>query len=233
MADDVKGSGMDVNRSERRSYDSSGRRERARTTRRQVLAAASRLFQERGYATTTIADVAASAGVSEIGVRKGFGTKAALLKEVFDVAIAGDDEPVAVRDRPAARDIRNEPDLREKLRLYAAQAAAGGERSAGIQLVIRNGASSDPALRELWDTLLEQRLVGMTMFAAHLAATGGLRVDADEARDVLWTCISVEVYDLLVNQRGWSLPRYADWLDRTLAASLLPENDQRRDRDDR
>ena len=46
-----------------RRYDSSARREQARATRRQVLAAATALFLERGYAATTMADVAARAGV--------------------------------------------------------------------------------------------------------------------------------------------------------------------------
>ncbi len=47
-------------------------------------------------------------------------------------------------------------------------------------------------------------------------------IGVDEVRDVVWTCISVEVYDLLVLQRGWSLDDYARWLARILAASVCP-----------
>ncbi len=62
----------------------------------------------------------------------------------------------------------------------------------------------------------------MTMLARHLVDTGQLRarIEVAEVSDVLWTCISVEVYDLLVFQRRWSSHAYADWLARMLIASL-------------
>jgi AcrR family transcriptional regulator len=166
--------------------------------------------------------VARQAGVSPESIYKGFGTKAALVKEVFDVAVAGDDEPVAVADRPQAQRVREESDVRVKLRLYAEDAAVRAERSARVQLALRNGAASDPAIGGLWQELQAERLAGMTMLARHLVDTGQLRAGTgvDEVRDVLWTCISVEVYDLLVHQRGWTRSRYAAWLARTLIASL-------------
>lgn len=205
-----------------REYDATGRRERARATRRRVVAAARELLEERGYTATTIADVAGRAGVSPASIYKGFGTKAALVMTVFDVTIAGDDESVAVADRPEAQRIQEEPDVRAKLRLYAAGAAARAERSARVQLALRDGATVDPAVDHLWQELQAQRLTGMTMLGHHLVDTGQLRagIEVDEARDVLWTCISVEVYDLLVLQRGWSRDAYAEWLARALIASL-------------
>ena len=74
----------------------------------------------------------------------------------------------------------------------------------------------------------EERLTGIAMFARHLVGTGQLRtgIGVDEVRDVVWTCISIEVYDLLVLQRGWSLDDYARWLARTLAASICPDPDE-------
>ncbi len=221
MPDDVNPAAVRRPATDRRSYDVSRRRERARERRRDVVRAAQHLFEEGGYTATTIVDVARAAGVSAESIYKSFGSKAALLKEVFDVVIAGDDEPVAVPDRAEATAIREEPDLRRKLLMYAEQAAVRAQRSAAIQIVIRNGAASDPNLRRLWDQLAEQRLTGMGMLAGHLATTGELRADPDAARDVLWTCISVEIYDLLVLQRGWSLPTYTDWLGRTLVTHLI------------
>lgn len=217
MADPVKGG--------TRRYDASGRREQARRTRRVVVGAARALLEERGYAATTVADIARAAGVSPESIYKGFGTKAALVKEVFDVVIAGDDEPVAVADRPENERIREEPDLRTKLRLYAAGAATRAERSGRLQLVLRNGAPADPAVAAVWETLQAERLTGMTMLARHLVATGGTRpgLTVEQVRDVLWTAISVEVYDLLVLQRGWPLEAYADWLATTLVASIAAD----------
>lgn len=219
MGEDVKGSG----RAQRRDYDASGRRQKARDSRRAVVAAARDLLEQRGFAGTTIAEVAERAGVSPESIYKGFGTKAALVKEVFDVVIAGDDEPVAVADRQDAERIRAEPDVRTKLRLYAESAATRAERSAGVQLALRNGAPTDPAIDELWQRLQAERLTGMGMLAQHLVSTGRLRagIEVDEVRDVLWTCISIEVYDLLVLQRGWTRGRYADWLARSLIGSIV------------
>ena len=205
-----------------RAYDATSRREKARETRRAVVATTRELLEEHGYAATTIAEVARQAGVSPESIYKGFGTKAALVKEVFDVTIAGDDEAVAVADRPEVQRLREDPDVRVKLRLYAESAAVRAERSGRVQLALRNGAASDPTIDALWQSLQSERLAGMTMLARHLVDTGQLRAgtSVDEVRDVLWTCISVEVYDLLVLQRGWTRARYATWLTRTLIASL-------------
>ena len=217
MEGGVKG-GQPVRRT--RAYDASARRDKARASRRLVVDSARELLEQRGYAATTIADVAARAGVSPESIYKGFQTKSALVKEVFDVTIAGDDEAVAVAERPAARAIRQEPDLRTKLRMYAEGAASRAERSGRLQLMLRNGATVDPAVAELWQQLQAERLTGMGMLAAHLVESGQVRagLGVDDVRDALWTGISVEVYDLLVLQRGWSRAAYADWLTRTLTA---------------
>lgn len=213
---DVKGSG--------RSYDSPARREGAAATRRAVLAAARDLLERQGFAATTMAGVAKAAGVSAETVYKTFGSKPALVKAVFDLVIAGDDEPVSVADRPEAQRIRRQVDARAKLRSYAEGAAERAARSAGIQLVVRNGAASDPVVAQLWQQLQDERLTGMTLFARHLTETGCLRSGIDEgtARDILWTYISVEIYDLLVHQRGWTVERYGDWLREALVAALAP-----------
>ena len=87
----------------RRPYDSSGRRARAAETRRQVVEAAHRLFVANGFAGTTIAAVARGAGVSAPTLYAAFSSKAELLRSATDLALAGDEEPVVVVDRPLAR----------------------------------------------------------------------------------------------------------------------------------
>src|SRR4029453_9736862 len=98
----------------KRSYDASGRREQARARRLAVVLAARDLFERDGFRPTHTAAVAAHAGVSAESIYKGFGTKAALAKAVFDVVVAGDDEPLPVRRRSEAATIRAEPDVRRK-----------------------------------------------------------------------------------------------------------------------
>ena len=102
----------------RRRYDSRGRQEQAGRSRWAMLQAARRLFLDQGYAATTMPAIAAAAGVSVQSVYKAFGNKPALLKAVFDVAIAGDDEPVPVLQREALGRVRAEPDPYRKLSLY-------------------------------------------------------------------------------------------------------------------
>jgi AcrR family transcriptional regulator len=207
----------------KRSYDASGRREQARARRRAVVVAAKALFERDGFRLTTITAVAERAGVSAESIYKGFGTKAALAKAVFDFVIAGDDEPLPVWRRSEADIIRAEPDVRRKILLYARGLAERQQRSAKVQILIRDGGHTDQTLAALWRQLLAERLTGMTMLGRHLIESGQLRegIELDEVRDVLWTCTAVELYELLVVERAWPLDRYADWIGQAITAALV------------
>lgn len=207
----------------RRRYDSSGRLEQARHNRRAVLQAARQLFLERGFAAATMPAIASAAGVSVQTVYKAFGNKARLAKAVFDVAMAGDDEPVPMLQRASLGRVRDEPDARKKLRLYGEFLAEVAPRHVPVQLVVRDAAASDPEARVVWAELQAERLKGMTMFARALHDDGHLRpgVSANEARDVLWTCNSAELFQLLVLERGWSPKRYGRWVADALISALL------------
>lgn len=207
----------------RRQYDARGRREQARRTRWTVLEAARRLFLAQGYAATTITAIAAEAAVSVETVYKAFGNKAGLLKSVFDVSIVGDDEPVPLAQRERIRRLQAEEDPRRKLAMYGEHLSETSWRSVPVQLLVRAAAASDPAAAAVWEDMSAERLSGMAEFARHLHDGGHLRLDvsADEARDVLWTYNSAEVYELLVMKRGWSPERYGRWIADALIAALL------------
>jgi AcrR family transcriptional regulator len=208
----------------KRNYDASGRREQARARRQAVVLAAKELFERDGFRATTIAAVARSAGVSAESVYKGFGTKATLAKAVFDQVIAGDDDPVPIARRAEAQDVQAEPDVRRKIALFTAGLAHRQQRSAKVQILIRDGRHTDDTLEEVWQNLLDERLTGMGMLANHLLATGRLRdgIDHTEVRDVLWTYIAVELYELLVLQRTWPLDRYAAWIAQGITGAICP-----------
>src|SRR4029453_6737028 len=208
----------------RRPYDASRRQEQARRSRWAMLQAAHRLFLERGHAGTPMPAVAAAAGVSVQGVYKAFGNKAALLKGVFDVAMAGDDEPLPMLRRAALGRARDEPAPRRKRRLYGEFVAEVAPRHVPVQLLARAAAATDSEAAEVWEQLRDERLASMAMFASALGAEGHLRpgVAVQEARDLLWACNSPEAFDLLVLQRGWTPQRYGRWLADTLIAALLP-----------
>ena len=208
----------------KRAYDVTRRREAARRSRRAVLDVAQQLFLERGFAATTMVDVAHAAGVSTKNIYKVFGNKVGLAKAVFDLAIAGDDAPAPMVERSPLMKVREEPNPRRKLALYGEHLAAASPRHVPFQLVILDAAANDPEAAKVWEQLQAERLRGMAMFANGLAADGHLREDiaAVEARDVLWTYNSAELYRLLVIERGWSAKRYGRWIADALAAALLP-----------
>ena len=209
----------------RRRYDATQRRAQSRAARRIVLATAGQLFAERGYQRTSMKDIAAGAGVSVETVYGYFGTKAGLLKELLDVTVAGDDAPVSVPDRAPIQAVRAAPDGRVKLAHYAAFLATIQARLVPLFLVIRGAAGGDQDAADLWAGLGAQRLAGMTMLAEHLAESGVLASgrSVEEARDELWALGAVEIYELLVGQRGWSPERYRDWLVDVWACRLLAE----------
>jgi AcrR family transcriptional regulator len=208
----------------RRRYDSSRRQEQARLNRAAVVQAAHQLFLERGFAATTMPAVAATADVSVQTVYKAFGNKPRLAKAVFDVAIAGDHEPVPILQRASLGRLRDEPDPRTKFRLYGEFLAEVAPSHVPVQLVIREAAATDPEARTVWEELQTERLKGMTLFARALHDEGHLRpgVSTNEARDVLWTYNSAELFQLLVLERGWSPKRYGRWVADALTAALLP-----------
>lgn len=184
---------------------------------------ARRLFLDRGYASTTVADIAAEAGVSVETVYKAFRNKPGLVKAVVDVSIVGDDEPVPMLQRRRVQRMREEPDPRRKFVMYGEHLAESAPRSVPVQLLVRDAAASDAGAARVWQQLVAERLEGMTVFAGILHDAGHLRpgVSIDDARDVLWTHNSAEIYDLLVVQRGWTPERYGRWVADALAAALL------------
>jgi AcrR family transcriptional regulator len=208
----------------KRSYDSSGRRAQARARRLAVVLAARDLFERNGFRATTVAAVAERAGVSAEGVYKGFGSKAALAKAVFDLAVAGDDEPVPVAERPAVAALRDEPDARRKIGLFVSGLTERQARSADVQALIRDGRHVDESLEPVWSALEAEGLAGMTVLARHLLDTGQLRggIDLDEVRDVLWNYLAIDNYERLVLRRGWPLERYTAWLTDAVVDALCP-----------
>jgi AcrR family transcriptional regulator len=206
----------------KRSYDASRRREQARARRLGVLLAARDLFERDGFRATTITAVAARAGVSPESIYKGFGSKAALAKGVFDIVVAGDDEPVPVAERPAMQAMRDEPDVRLKIEMFVEGLAQRQARSAKVQILIRDGRHVDDSLAPVWAKLNDEGLIGMTMLGRHLLDSGQLRdgIDLEEVRDVLWNYLAIDTYERLVLSQGWSLERYAAWLSRAITSAI-------------
>ena len=210
----------------RRRYDSARRQAQAAQTRQDILAAAHRLFLERGYAGTTLAAIAQAAGVVVETIYRAYGSKAELFKAVVRAAVAGgaDRAQFPPDQRPAIAAVIAETDPHRQLELYAATQPGIHARAGPLLRVLIGAAAADPELAAVWDQLEDERLTGMGRFAGLLADRGVLRpeLSVEEARDLLWTLNSLAVHDLLVLQQGWSPERYRDWLAGALARELLP-----------
>jgi AcrR family transcriptional regulator len=206
----------------RRSYDSSGRRARAEESRRRIVASAHDLFVTRGFAATTVAEIAAKAGVSQPTVFNACGSKAALLKQCIDVALAGDGEEVTVADRPLAQWVRETDDAHELLGRYAVMMGVLARRAAPIYDVLVRAADAEAGLADLLADFERQRLRAAGMVADAVSARGGLApgLSAAEARDVVWVLNAPELYVTLTRKRRWSHRRYEAWARDALVKML-------------
>jgi AcrR family transcriptional regulator len=207
-----------------RRYDSSRRQAQARDTRLAVLRAAHDLFVDQGYARTTIAAVAAAAGVSAETIYAAFGNKATLLHRVWDITIGGDDEEIVFHERPDIVAIRAEPDLGRRLHLHAVMSTKTARRIGPFLYALQGAAGAEATAAELLDEIGRQRLAGMTVMAREAAATGQLAVSEEECRDVLWSTTDSVLWQRLVVERGWSDERYATWLGGVWTTALVSPN---------
>jgi len=206
----------------KRRYDSTGRQAQARRNQQAILDAAQRQFLEGGYAATTIAAVAAEAGVSVETIYKAFGGKPGLVRAIYDRGLAGR-EPVPAFQR--ADELRErETDPRTIMRNWAALTSEVSAVVSPIARLVRAAAASDPDMATLLQAHNDTRERRARHHARFLKQRGYLRqgVSLAQATDILWTCTSDELYDLLVTQRGWSRPRFARWLADYMIATLLP-----------
>lgn len=207
----------------RRPYHSPRLQEQRHQTRQAILDAARLLFIERGYAGTSMGDIATAAQVSIKTVEAAFGTKARLLTALWDVSVVGDDEAVSLAQRTWFREMLNEADPRRQLALHARNARRIKHGIGALTEVVRRAAQSDPEIGERWHLIQDQFLENQRMVAESLAAKGALRADLDiaDAVEIIWTLNHPSVYYLVVFERGWSEDHYERWLADAFICQLL------------
>lgn len=208
----------------RRSYDNSGRAAQAAANRAAILEAGQSLLIANGYSGTTMAAIAAGAGVSVETVYKAFGSKPELVRQILGAAVVGDNEPVALIDRPGMQAALHAASGREILAAFAEFSCDILARAGSLLAVLLVAArSGEPELREIAEQAGQQRLADLTRIVEALAAVGDLHSELDirSAADTLWSIGSPEVYVQLTADRGWSSDAYRGWLIRTLQALLL------------
>ncbi len=207
-----------------RPYDSPLRDEQARLTRRRILETAHRMLLEGGYGAMTIAGLAREAGVSVQTVYNAVGGKADVVKAVYDVALAGDDEPLPMMERPAFRALLAERDPRLWFQHYAAFSRSIYEGVGPLLTVLlAQAASGDRELAEFAATIERERAIGTARVAELFVSRFPLRarVGVAETSDILWTLTAPEIADRLIRRRGWTAEAYESWLAATMADTLV------------
>jgi AcrR family transcriptional regulator len=214
MATDVK---------RRRSYDGKGRQARTRLARAAVVEAARALFLEHGYAGTTIEAISDLSDVPPATVYRLFSSKLGILKALLDVSITGDDEAVALPDRPHVRALLADRDPSNQLSGLAGIVCGIMSRAEPLHRILLSAAGADPDAAALLAELTRQRQHGHAQIARSLARAGALRPKLRErdAADIIHALTSPEVYRLLVGDRGWPPKRYEQWLKDILIDQLL------------
>ena len=194
-------------------YDNTQRHEAARTTRARVIEVAKTSFIERGFGATTIRQIAKDAAVSQETVYKAFGGKAALLKSVYDVSLAGDDDPIPLAERPEAIAVRDAKSPAESARRYAELAQLISSRTDPLLRVLLGARDTDPALAEFARTTERERYVGSSFYVRRVAPAGWLRnnITIDHAIDTVWALNSPQPRWLLLDH-GWSEEQHTHWL---------------------
>ncbi|MGW4794288.1 TetR/AcrR family transcriptional regulator [Nonomuraea sp. NPDC004297] len=211
----------------RRSYSSALRQEQAQATRQKIAAAARELMISKGYADTTMAEVAREAGVAvQTLYTSAPGGKPALAKLVYDITLAGDARPLPQSDRPEIQALIDEPDPARMLASYAAMATAILRRITPVHRVLRAAAAASPTDAGLQDVLAgieHERLTGSRGPAEHLHALGALRPGLSPARAAaqIYVLTSTENFEKLTEVCGWAEAEYEEWLASMLAAALL------------
>jgi AcrR family transcriptional regulator len=185
---------------ESRRYRSTRRDQQAAQTRHDVLMGAVRLFDSTGWSGTTMAAIAAEAGVAVETIYSGFGNKKQLLRAAMDVAIVGDTAPIPLADRPEwAR--MGVGTFDERVRAGISLQGATHERGAAIWMALRDAAETDDEVAT-WCADMER--TRRSALRESLAMITDRTFEDDELLDVLWALMGPEVYVKLVRERGWS-----------------------------
>ena len=152
------------------------------------------------------------------------GNKAALLHFAYDYAMAGDDEPIPVIDRPELRRVIAEEDLRRQAEMVADFVTATNGRTSKLWMALRGAAEVDSEARQLYEKWEDERRVAMRsgpipVFMERRALRPGLPPEI--AADIMWTLIDPALYHRLVHRAGWTPAQFREWLAFTMRTQIL------------
>jgi len=199
-----------------RPYRSSLREERALETRLRIRKSARKLFAARGFAKTTINEIAEDAGVAPQTVYSVFGSKGGIVAAILE------DLQESAGESPRVAEMVSEEDPHRQLRLFVSWIRTFFEQGAPVVRAVLD-AQSDPDVVALADRGDQNRRYGTRELAGMWASKGTLRdgIEHEDAAQRLWLLTSAEQYILATDKLGWSPDQYEQWLGDLLDRELL------------
>lgn len=200
-----------------RRYRSPIREERAAHTRGRILDSAREQFRAHGYAATTLAQIADTAGVSVQTVYNSIGGKAAVLLALNDLI----DELADVGS--TQQRIAQSEDPAEIIGLAAHLRRVLMERAGDIVDLIAGGAQAEADVASVYADGQSRSRAGITRLVGRLDTLGALREDLDVERgaDMTYAVLHHQVWSRLVDECGWHPDDFERWCADLLRWMLL------------
>jgi AcrR family transcriptional regulator len=211
-----------ISREMPRAYRSELRQQQAEATRSRVVASAAKLFAADGYTRTTLAKIAAAAGVSAETVQ-GQGPKAALLIAAIEYAAFGVTGEKDVLNLDVGRKLVAIDNQGDAVDFLVATQTDVHERTAQLALALIGGAGADPELDRYLSELITSINLGMRRLLETFRDRGWLRVDVpfDELVETTTVLCGPETYLRFTHRDGWSAAAYLSWCRRMLAETVF------------
>jgi len=202
---------------DRRRYESLRRTAQAKETRAEIASAARELFVSRGWAATTIRDVAELAGVSVPTVYSAYRNKTGLALALADAANLSADITRMVAELEA-----DEGCPEGQLAAMAGYDRRLYEHQGELIVQMREAGRTTPELAEIYRN--GRRTADQTRYQVFESWRDGTfrpGLDIDEAVDIYAAMCNVDVYLTLIDERGWSPDLVEEWWSRALERELL------------
>jgi AcrR family transcriptional regulator len=187
-----------------------------------MVEAAYRLGSERGYAATTMADIATEAKVAVQTVYFTYHTKLALFKDAFDFAVVGSHDMVNPDQQPWFQTVRDEPDLGRALGILVDYVTEISRRVTPLAEAFRS-LGNEPEAQAFYRERERLRHEGFGRILSVLEAKRPLRPSLERAAalDIFFALLSPELYQALVVGLGWPDDRWRSWITTTLEESVF------------
>lgn len=201
----------------KRTYRSPRRADAAAMTREAILGSARELYVRRGYASVTVGQIAAAAGVAVQTVYASTGGKADILRALLVSAIK---DPNVEGTLAAVAQLTDPARI---LALVAAGTRTTHETHWEMLEALVPQCRAEPAAVAVLEAGRAEYVAALAAVARRLAGLGALKSDVDEARavDLLWFYVGQDAWFSLVSYRRWSFDDAERWVAGEARRALL------------